>query len=167
MSETEEEDYMAQGDSGPVTIRVRVGDSEIEVTGPKDYVEKKIEEFLKSPPKASTHASSQTVSTTEPAAKKISPGQFFKKCNPKTDVDRVLVAGSYLEQIRNAQDITAAEVRDLVKEAKWPPPINVNDAINRNIKKGFLMSAGDRENKRAFVLTSDGEDFVRDLPSKG
>ena len=54
------------------------------------------------------------------------------------DVDRVLVAGSYLEQIRNAQDFTAAEVRDLVKEAKWPPPINVNDAINRNIKKGFF-----------------------------
>jgi hypothetical protein len=162
---------MAKTDPTSVTIRVRVGDSEIEVTGPKDYVEKKVDEFLKSPPKGiqqpSTHPSSQALSTTEPAGKKISPAQFFKKCNPKTDVDRVLVAGSYLEQIRNAQDFTAAEVRDLVKDAKWPPPINVNDAINRNIKKGFLMSAGERENKRAFVLTSDGEDFVRDLPSKG
>ena len=162
---------MAKTDSGSVTIRVRVGDSEIEVTGPKAYVEKKIDEFLKAPPKAirqpPTHTSSQTVSTIEPVGKKISPAQFFKKCNPKTDVDRVLVAGSYLEQIRNAQNFTAGEVRDLIKEAKWPPPINVNDAINRNIKKGFLMSAGDRENKIAFVLTSDGEDLVRDLPSKG
>jgi predicted metal-dependent hydrolase len=162
---------MVRSDSGTVTIRVRVGDSEIEVTGPKAYVEKKIDAFLKAPPSAiqqhPAHVTSQAVSTAEPTGKKISPAQFFKKCNPKTDVDRVLVAGSYLEQIRDARDFTAAEVRDIIKEAKWPPPINVNDAINRNIKKGFLMSAGDRENKRAFVLTSDGEELVKDLPSKG
>jgi hypothetical protein len=163
---------MAKTDSASVTIRVRVGDSEIEVTGPKAYVEKKIDEYLRTLPKVvhqpPPHLStSQTVSGTESAGKKVSPAQFFKKCNPKTDVDRVLVAGSYLEQFRNAQNFTAAEVREVIKEAKWPPPTNVNDAVNRNIKKGFLMSAGDRENKITFVLTSDGEDLVQELPAKG
>lgn len=161
---------MAKRDSGSVTIRVRVGDSEIEVTGPKVYVEKKIDEFLKSTPRGlaqpSTPSSVHSVTQAGPTGKKVSPAQFFKKCNPKTDIDRVLVAGFYLEQSRNTQNFTASEVRDLIKEAKWPPPANVNDAINKNITKGFVMSAGDRDNKRAFVLTSDGEDVVKEMPSR-
>jgi hypothetical protein len=37
-------------DETSVTMRVRIGDSEMEITGPVDFVEKKIAEFLKSAP---------------------------------------------------------------------------------------------------------------------
>jgi predicted metal-dependent hydrolase len=37
---------MANRTCEAVTMRVRVGDREIEVTGPSDFVEKKIAEFL-------------------------------------------------------------------------------------------------------------------------
>lgn len=162
---------MAKGKTFGVTIRVRVGDSEIEVTGPKSYVEKKIEEFLKKPPTSigGTTASPMSAPMAGPElkGKKLSPAQFFKKCNPQTDNDRVLVAGFYLEQFKNLQNFTAAEVREQIKEAKRQPPKNVSDAINQNIKKGLLMSAGDRENKIAFVLTSDGEDQVKEMLSGG
>jgi hypothetical protein len=155
---------MASEKTSGVTIRVRVGDSEIEVTGPKGYVEKKIEEFLKKPPTGITGTSlsppHQPIASPALKVKKTSPAQFFKKCNPKTDNDRVLVAGFYLEQVKNFQSFTAAEVRDQVKEAKRNPPKNVNDSINQNVRKGLLMSAGDRDNKIAFVLTSDGEEYV-------
>lgn len=158
---------MAKGKTSGVTIRVRVGDSEIEVTGPKSYAEKQIEEFLKKPPTSigGTTASplSRPVAGPELTGKKLSPAQFFKKCNPKTNPDRVLVAAFYLEQVKNLQNFTAAEVRDQMKDAKRQPPKNVNDAINQNIKKGLLMSAGDKENKIAFVLTSDGEDQVKEM----
>jgi predicted metal-dependent hydrolase len=155
---------MASGKSSGVTIRVRVGDSEIEVTGPKSYVEKKIEEFLKKPPTSIGSPTASPVHEPMPVAefkgKKISPAQFFKKYNPKTDNDRVLVAGFYLEQVKNLQNFTAAEVRDQIRDAKRNPPKNVNDSINQNVRKGLLMSAGDRDNKIAFVLTSDGEEQV-------
>jgi len=162
---------MAREKNSEVTIRVRIGDSEIEVTGPKSYVEKKIEEFVKKPPItiSSTGTSPTTVLAAEPAlkVKGMSAAQFFKKYNPKTDNDRVLVAGFYLEQVKNVQNFTASEVRDQIKDAKRQPPTNVNDAINQNIKKGLLMSAGDRDNKIAFVLTTDGEDRVREMPAEG
>lgn len=161
---------MARGKSSGVTIRVRVGDSEIEVTGPKNYVEKKIEEFLKTPPTSSrTRAAPAAGHSAEPEVKVkgISAAQFFNKYNPKTDNDRVLVAGFYLEQAKNLQNFTASEVRDQIRDAKRKPPTNVNDAINQNIKKGLLMSAGDRDNKRAFVLTTDGEDRVREMLAEG
>lgn len=162
---------MASGKSSGVTIRVRVGDSEIEVTGPKNYVEKKIDEFLKKPPASitstpSSHIAQEMVSPGL-KGKKISPAQFFKKCNPKTDNDRVLAAGFYLEQVKNLQNFTAAEVRDQIREAKRNPPKNVNDSINQNVRKGLLMSAGDRENKMAFVLTSDGEEYVGAMLKEG
>ncbi len=161
---------MAKGRISDVTIRVRVGDSEIEVTGPKSYVEKKIGEFLKTAPATSrTRTAPRSGHAAEPQvkAKGMSAAQFFNKCNPKTDNDRVLVAGFYLEQAKNLQNFTASEVRDQIRDAKRKPPTNVNDAINQNIKKGLLMSAGDRDNKRAFVLTTDGEDRVREMLAEG
>ena len=61
------------------------------------------------------------------------------------------------------ESITASEVRDVIREAKVPPPENVNDAINQNIRKGFMMSAGNKDSRIAFVLTSDGEEAASEL----
>src|SRR3989338_2345160 len=116
---------MASAKTSGVTISVRVGDSEIEVTGPKSYVEKKIDEFLKKPPASISGTRAphvrESAARTDLKGKKVSPAQFFKKCNPKTDNDRVLVAAYYLEQVKNLQNFTAAEVRDQIKEAKRQP----------------------------------------------
>ena len=150
---------------------VRVGESEIEVTGPPGFVEKKIAEFLKQPPPAPTtrHTPAPQSAMTEPtsSAKPKSPGQFFNALNPKTDNDKVLTAAYFLERFRGAQNATAGEVRDLIREAKRQPPSNVNDAINQNIRKGFLMTGGDRDNKIAFVVTSDGEAHVEEMMKPG
>jgi hypothetical protein len=157
---------MAKATRSSVTIRVRVGDTEIEVTGPSDYVEKKIEDFLKTPIKAAqSQAPAPGVGITPEAAigKPKSPAQFFKQCNPKSANDRALLGGYFLEKFRKAQNFTAGDIREIVKEAKWPPPPNVNDAINQNIRKGYIMTAGDREGKIAFVVTSDGEVFVEEM----
>ncbi len=45
-----------------VTMRVRVGDSEIEVTGPANYVEKKIAEFTQAPTESSRGRSKRATS---------------------------------------------------------------------------------------------------------
>lgn len=150
-------------------MRVRIGDAEIEVTGPRAFVEKKITDFIKQTSTAVQPPYQTPAQPTAPAAKTaktLSPAQFFNKCNPRSDVDRALLAGYFLEKMRNQENFTAAEVRDLIKSAKRQPPTNPSDTINKNIKKGLIMAGGDRENKMAFVLTSDGETAVEEMLSQ-
>ena len=153
-----------------ITMRVRVGDRELEVTGPQEFVENKIDEFLKKTPSAPTSHSSTVHATKEPIhspeIRKMSAAQLFKKSGLKTATDRVLLAAYYREKMQNTEDSTAAEIRQVIRDAKRPPPTNTNDAINQNIKKGYLMTAGDRDNKMAFVVTSDGEEAVEEMLSQ-
>ena len=152
-----------------VTMRVRVGDNEVEVTGPVAFVEKKIAEFLArqegarpaTSPSAPTRGSgSREVS---PARKKAtSVAQFFRNVGARTDIDRVLAAGYFMETYKEQESFTAAEVRETIRAAKISPPGNPSDAIAKNIKKGYMMGAGDKDGKKAFVLTTDGEDAIRD-----
>jgi len=54
----------------------------------------------------------------------------------------------------------------VIREARVQPPRNPNDSVNQNIRKGLLMTAGNKDNKMAFVLTSDGEAAVEDMQQK-
>lgn len=92
----------------------------------------------------------------------MSPAQLLNKLKPKTDVDRVLAAGFYLEKHSRQENFTANEIAILLRNAKRPPPKNPNDAVNQNIRKGLMMPAGDREGIMAFVLTSDGETEINE-----
>jgi hypothetical protein len=152
-----------------VTMRIRVGDNELEVSGPSDFVEKKIAEFVQQQEQLVQPAHTGTVgdrASSEriaPPGKKMALAQFFRKLGLRTDVDRVLAAGYYLETSGGAESFTAAEVAAAIRKAKNPPPKNPNDSINQNIKKGLMMSAGDKDAKMAFVLTTDGEEKIADL----
>ena len=162
---------MAKKSTPNVTMRVRLGDSEFEVTGPSDFVEKKVAEFLKKPPVHASNLEAAPVAVApthapQSKSKPQSPSQFFKSINPKTDNDRVLTAAYFLEKFRNVQSATSTEIRELIKDAKRPPPNNTSEAINQNIRKGFLMTGGDREGRTAYVLTSDGETLVEEMLSK-
>jgi hypothetical protein len=152
-----------------VTMRIRVGDDELEVSGPSDFVEKKIAEFVQQQKQlvqpARTGATGDPASSegTATTGKKMALAQFFRKLGLRTEVDRVLAAGYYLETSGGAESFTAAEVGEAIRKAKNPPPKNPNDSINQNIKKGLMMSAGDKEGKMAFVLTTDGEERIAGL----
>lgn len=162
---------MAKKKTADVTMRVRIGESEIEVTGPSDFVEKKIAEFVEkhklglvspsgSLPKSSISSGGET---TQKFPKGMSAAQFFKKISPKTDLDRVLAAGYFIEKFKNQDNFTSSEIKETIREAKTPPPPNTSDSINKNIKKGYIMPSGDKDGKMAFVLTSDGEEMITDL----
>ena len=162
---------MPKKKTADVTMRVRVGESEIEVTGPTDFVERKIAEFLEKQKQAPVLAPVGSAKGPKPPTtegvqtfpKGLSVAQFFKKVSPKTDLDRALAAGYFLEKFKNQDSFTASEVKDTIRGAKIPPPRNPSDSINKNIKKGYIMPSGDKEGKMAFVLTSDGEETITEL----
>ena len=156
---------MAAEAKARVTMRIRLGDAELEVSGPQAFVEGKIAEFVARQKELTAAATGAAVGTPagKTQAKAASIVQLFKKAKPQADVDRVLLAGYYLEKGRDLDSFTAAEVRDAVRDAKTRPPRNPNDAINSNIRKGLMMTAGDKEGRLAFVLTTDGEEHVDEL----
>jgi predicted metal-dependent hydrolase len=158
---------MADKQKTNVSMRVRIGDNELEVSGPSDFVEKKIADFLERQKKGATlpAGKAQTSSTQGQTAseKRLSLAQICRKIDPRTDVDKVLVAGYYLEKYEDFEKFTAAEIKENLRRAKIAPPKNTNDSINSNIKKGLMMSAGDKDKRRAFVLTSDGEETINDM----
>ena len=39
-------------------------------------------------------------------------------------------------------------------------PANINDAVNKNIEKGYIMDAKKKDSKKAWTLTATGERFV-------
>ncbi len=150
-----------------VTMRVRIGDSELEITGPSDFVEKKIDEFVKKhkeslarQTRVSLGPVSEEAGPVQATQKRLSIGQFFKKAAPRTDVERALLAGYFLEKFEGSEAFTAAEVREKIRHAKVRPPGNPNDAVAKNVMKGLMMSAGNKGGRMAFVLTTDGEESV-------
>lgn len=163
---------MAEKEQPSVTMRVRIGDNELEVTGPIDFVEKKIAEFREQQKAIhSTDAGqrphkskAQELLDLMKPDKQMSAAQFFKKVSPKSDVDRCLAAAYYLEKIKGEEKFTAAELSELIRtEAKRQPPKNPNLTVHQNIQKGYMMGAGDKDGKMAVVLTSDGEEAIEAL----
>ena len=97
----------------------------------------------------------------ETTTKKLSIREIFISKKPKTDVDKTLVVGYYLESFQNYTSFNISDIEVGFRSAKEPPPININDAVNKNIRKGFIMSADEKKNnKQAWVLTNLGIQYV-------
>ena len=97
----------------------------------------------------------------EATTKKLSIREIFISKKPKTDVDKTLVVGYYLESFQNYTSFNISDIEVGFRSAKEPPPININDAVNKNIRKGFIMSADEKKNnKQAWVLTNLGIQYV-------
>lgn len=101
------------------------------------------------------------VNTSKGATKKLSIKEFLISKNLANDVQRTLAIAYYFEKYEDYQSFNAQDIKKGFKLAKEPSPVNVNDKINLNIKRGFLMEADDKkESTKAWVLTNTGVKFV-------
>lgn len=149
-----------------VTMRVKIGDAELEVSGPREFVEEKVAKFVSELGAKGEKAAPFGRHLSEATQKngnghKVSTlAQLLRKVAVKSDVDRVLVAGYYLETAEDARSFTAGEIKDAIRGAKAVLPGNLSDIIAKNIKQGLMMHAGDKDGRMAYVLTTDGVEFV-------
>jgi len=100
--------------------------------------------------------------------KKLSVKEFLLTKKPVDDVQRTLVIGYYLEHFELMDRFNARDVADGFRAAKEPLPTNINDKVNSNIGKGYMMEAKEKKDKfKAWVLTNSGEKFVEEeLPER-
>jgi hypothetical protein len=93
--------------------------------------------------------------------KKFSPKEFILQKKPRDDLQKTLVLGYYLEHHRAISPFTAKDLEKTFGEAKEPVPKNINDNVNKNIGKAFMMDAeSKKDKKKAWTLTGTGERFV-------
>lgn len=95
--------------------------------------------------------------------KKQSPKEFLLTKNITGDVQRTLALAYYLESNEEMESFNVPDLEKTFRTAKEKVPKNLNDQINKNISKGYLMDAEEKkDSKKAWILTSTGEKFVKE-----
>ncbi len=97
----------------------------------------------------------------EPIAKKFSIKEFLLSKKPKDYPSKTLAIAYYLEKYEKLPSFNAKDVEKGFRLAREPLPKNINDNVNKNISKGYIMEAPEKkDNLTAWVLTSSGEIYV-------
>jgi len=148
-----------------VTIKLAIGSFTVEVTGPRQYAESKLEElvgrYLSSSTRPSTSESAPRIAL-EQQGKKTSPSEFLKKLKGTNQTDRAIALGYYLERMDSQSNFNTTELRNLGKAAKHPFT-NVSDSVARLVARGLMMSAGEKDGQRAYALTASGEEYIESM----
>ena len=95
------------------------------------------------------------------SGKKIAAKEFLMAKNVSSETQRVLVLGYFLEKVMEMPSFNVPDLEAAFRSAKDKLPKNMNDAVNKNITRGFLMEAETKKDaKKAWYLTSTGERYV-------
>src|ERR1700683_3421634 len=119
----EEEQSRGGSPMADVTIKLSMANFSVEVTGPPEYTEKKVEELVGryfASGRAASAEQSLTANTLERGGKKLSAAEFLKKTGHKNQTDRGLVLGYYLERMSSQQNFTTSELGELGIQTKQP-----------------------------------------------
>jgi hypothetical protein len=95
------------------------------------------------------------------AGKKLSAKEFLITKSVGSELQRVVVLAFYLERYEGLDTFNVSDLENVFRSAREKLPKNMNDAVNKNIARGFLMEAAEKKDSRkAWQLTSTGERFV-------
>lgn len=103
-----------------------------------------------------------SIQITESTVKPLSIKEFTIETDPKDGTEMVLYFGYYLEKYKGVSCFNLSDLKDCYMNAKERQPPNINDKVNLNIRKGFMMEAQEKKNNsKAWILTRKGEEFVK------
>src|SRR5437868_7662057 len=71
--------------------------------------------------------------------KQMAINEFLRGMILDSDVERSLAVAYFLEKFEKMPAFNIDDIKNGYRRAKEPLPKNLNDAIYRNIKKGFAM----------------------------
>ncbi|MDO9183716.1 MAG: hypothetical protein Q7U04_14980 [Bacteriovorax sp.] len=96
-----------------------------------------------------------------PNTKKLSVTEFLSTKMPHSDVQKTLAIAYYLEKYEHLNSFNVDDIKSHFRLARQPLPQNVNDKININIKKGYIMDAEEKkDSKKAWIVTNSGLEIV-------
>jgi hypothetical protein len=93
--------------------------------------------------------------------KDLSVKEFILSKAPANDVERTLAIACFLERFAGYASFNVDDLARHFQLAKEAIPININDKVNLNIKKGHLAEANEKKDKKkAWIVTNSGDQFV-------
>jgi len=93
--------------------------------------------------------------------KKMSAKEFLLAKKVGSEVQKVLALAYFLEQMEGLASINVADLETVFRLAREKLPKNMNDVVNKNVARGFMMEAKEKkDSKKAWHLTSSGERHV-------
>ncbi len=91
----------------------------------------------------------------------ISVVEFLREKKPYTAVDKAVVFAVFHENQSGKDVFNTEDILSLWRQAKETPPANINDLINKNIKKGFIAEEKvEKGQKKSWFVTSSGTEAV-------
>jgi hypothetical protein len=99
--------------------------------------------------------------------KKQSAKEFLIGKTISSELQRVVALAFYLERQEGLTSFNVSDLEGVFRQAREKLPKNMNDAVNKNIARGFLMeAAAKKDSKKAWQLTATGERYVETELSK-
>jgi hypothetical protein len=93
--------------------------------------------------------------------KRQSAKEFLLGKSIKSETQKVLALGYFLEREEGLTSFNVPDLGTAFRAAREKLPANMNDIVNKNIARGFMMQAEEKkDSKKAWYLTSTGERFV-------
>ncbi len=93
--------------------------------------------------------------------KELTVREFMLAKRPSNDVEKTLAIGFFLEKFEGASFFNVEDLARNFALAKEACPLNINDKVNLNIKKGHMAEVREKKDKKkAWMLTNSGERFV-------
>lgn len=99
-----------------------------------------------------------------PLAKKekpISVREFILIKEPSDDTKKTLAIGYFLENFEGLASFNIRDLEEGFRRAMERVPLNINDKVNGNIRKGYMMAAPElKDGLTAWTLTNTGTRLV-------
>lgn len=93
--------------------------------------------------------------------KPMSAKEFLQTKKITSDTQKAVALGYFLEHLGGMESFNVADLEAAFRSAKEKVPKNMNDAVNKNIARGFIDEASEKkDSKKAWYLTSTGERYV-------
>jgi hypothetical protein len=93
--------------------------------------------------------------------KRQSAKEFLLSKSVQADTQKVLALAYFLEREEGLASFNVPDLEVAFRAAREKLPSNMNDLVNKNIARGFLMEAEEKkDSKKSWYLTSTGERFV-------
>jgi hypothetical protein len=99
--------------------------------------------------------------------KPYSSAELFATKSWNTEIEKVVLAGYFLERFGRSVSYTIEEVRNCLLSAKVAQPKNLSLAILQAVQKGLMMEIPSQGGPRkAWALTQRGERYVENMTLK-
>ncbi|SFL21851.1 hypothetical protein SAMN04487950_2863 [Halogranum rubrum] len=140
-------------------IRVSQGDVTVEVSGNREFVEKRFDDLQQTYLQSDGDQELVQMEQSTPR-KPISLGELYTTATISYKRDAALLVGWYLESVEGQEDFSKSELQNRALKAKVELGKNLSRDLSTLVENGLLREVGRRDGEKTYYLTRTGESYA-------